>query len=326
MADENPSEFRFNGDEQEPETFYHEELKDLRVEKLSQRLTLFSILLPCLVAVTIYLGYRELSGRLSRSQDSGSIEVQRLAEKIEDLSKSFNEKLITFSTTLSTQDKDFGTSIEGRLFSINKNIDGLQKNFKSLNDNLNRDLKQNRDTLEKLKASKVDKKSQAVALEKINAALNPLQQELQTLKTIRQDFKTVSADIKNLESKLSREIATAAATATQVSQDYDQLQASLMKLSELTIDKDELALELFKIKKNFQNQISGEISELNRRLDGIEKQIDDIENLSKTQKQSLKKLSRQTVPPASGTADTTGSQTARPPVATGTITEKDLIE
>ena len=86
MADENPSEFRLDGNEQEPETFYHEELKDLRAEKLSQRVTLLSILLPCLIAVTIYFGYRELSGRVSQNQDTGSMEVQRLAKEIENLS------------------------------------------------------------------------------------------------------------------------------------------------------------------------------------------------------------------------------------------------
>ena len=37
MVEEIPPEFKFNEDEQDPEAFYHEEIKDLRVEKLSQR-------------------------------------------------------------------------------------------------------------------------------------------------------------------------------------------------------------------------------------------------------------------------------------------------
>ena len=326
MAGENPSEFKFDDNGQEPDTFYHEELKDLRVEKISQRLTLLSILLPCLVAVTIYFGYRELSSRVSRAQDADVVEVQRLAEKIEALSKSFNDKLITFTTTLSTQEKDFGASIEGRLFAINKNVNVLQKNLKSLSENLNHDLKKNQDTIEKLRASKVDKKSQAVALEKINAAIDPLQQELQTLKTIRQEFDAVSADLKSLESKLKEEINALAATTTQISKDFEQLQTSQIKLTELTVDKDELALELFKIKKNFQNQMFGKINDLSQRLDAIQQQVDGIEDLSKTQKQSLKNLSIKSETQRSGTANTTGSQSPKPPLSTGTITEKDLIE
>ena len=326
MADENPSEFRFDDNEQEPETFYHDEFKDLRVEKLSQRLTLLSILLPCLVAVTIYFGYRQLSDRLSRSHATGSLEVQRLTKEIENLSKSFNEKLITFSTTLSAQDKDFGTSIEGRLLAMNKNIEVLQKNLKSLNDDLNHGLAQNQDSIEKLKVSKADKKSQAVAVEKINAAIQPLQKELQSLQTIRQDFETVSADIKKLESKLTEKIAALTTATDQAGQDYDQLQASVIKLADKTIDKDELALEIFKLRKNLENQIYEEVTDLNRRLDVIQKEIGGSESISKTQKQSMKKVSKKTVSPPAGAAEKSGSASYGLPAPTGGITEKDLIE
>jgi len=41
MAEENPPEFKFNADDQDPEAFYREEIKDLRVEKLSQRIRIY---------------------------------------------------------------------------------------------------------------------------------------------------------------------------------------------------------------------------------------------------------------------------------------------
>jgi DNA repair exonuclease SbcCD ATPase subunit len=329
MADKNPSDFRFDNDEQEPDSFYHEELKDLRIEKLSQRVTLLAILLPCLVAVAMYIGYQELSDRVSRSHDTGSLEVQRLVKELEDLAKNFNEKLITFSTTLSTQDKDFGTSIEGRLFAINNNIDELQNKFKSLNEDLKQGLKQNQDTIEKLKASKADKKSQAVAVEKINAAIKPLENELQSLKTIRTDLKTVSVDIKKLESNLTKNLATVTANSEQFSKDYEQLKASLTELSGKTIDKDTLAaleLEILILKKNFKSQLSEEVSNLNQRLDTIQKEIDGIEKISGTQKQSLKKVSKKAVSQQSGAAPKTGTGSAELPTQSETISEKDLIE
>ncbi|MEJ2164118.1 MAG: hypothetical protein P8X90_01220 [Desulfobacterales bacterium] len=109
-------------------------MKDLRVEKLSQRVTLLSILLPCLVGVAIYFGYRDLSGRVSRGYDSESVEVQRLSRQLENLAKDFNDKLITFSTTLSTQDKDLGNTLDDRLAAINASIGEMQKNVKSLSE------------------------------------------------------------------------------------------------------------------------------------------------------------------------------------------------
>ena len=101
MAERKPPEFRFNADDQEPDELYHEEMKDLRVEKLNQRITLITILLPCLIAVAIYFGYRDLTSRVLQDRDSGNLEVQKLSLQIEELSKKFNERLIAFSTTLS---------------------------------------------------------------------------------------------------------------------------------------------------------------------------------------------------------------------------------
>ena len=90
----------------------------------------------------------------------------------------------------------------------------------------------------------------------------------------------------------------------------------MTKLSGNTIDKDALAvalaLERLKLSKNFENQLAQEVSDLNQRLESLQKELDAIEKISGTQKQSLKKVSKKAVT----------RQTAPP----GTITEKDLIE
>jgi len=321
MAEGPPSEFKFDDDDQDPETFYHEEIRDLRIEKLSQRITLISILLPCLMAVAIYFGYRNLTGRMSQSQDTGFLEVQKLSGKIDDLSKKFNEKLITFTTTLSTQDKDFGTSTSERLTTIKKNIDALNKNLKALNENLT----QTKSTIKKLDASKADKKSQEAAITKINAALEPLKKELQALTDIRRDLKSLSSEIVNLEGELTKKLAELAALTEQFGKDYDRLQASITNLSDEKIDKDSVYIEVFKLKKNFQSLISQEIAGLNRRLDSIQKKMDDMERISRSSKKSMKSLSKK-ITPRNSTAKKTGSVKETTPAKSATIDEQDLLE
>jgi chromosome segregation ATPase len=313
MAEENSPEFKFNADDQDPEAFYREEIKDLRIEKLSLRITLLSILLPCLIAVAAFFAYRDLTGRVDHSQDTGSLEVQRLSRRLEDISKKFNAKLITFSTTLSTQDKDFDTTISGKLAAINKNVDALNKNLKSLNDNLN----QTKSTVKNLAASKADKKSQDAAFAKVNAALKSLEKELQSLAALRQELKTVSAGIKSLESKMNQKLAEVATAAKQSQKGYAQLQTSIARLSDDKIDKDTFDLEAFKLKKNLQNLLSHEITAINQKLDSIQKKIDDIQKMSKSPKRSLKSLSKKTSP-------TTDKATA--PSKSGSIDEQDLPE
>lgn len=322
MADEFPPEFKFNDDEQEPESFYQEELKDLRVEKLSQRVTLLSILLPCLVGVAIYFGYRDLSGRVSQGYDTESVEVQRLSRQLENLTKDFNDKLITFSTTLSTQDKDLGNTLDDRLAAISASVSEMQKNVKSLSE----DQKKAGETIERLNASKVDKKNQALEIEKINAAITPLKGELDKLKTVERDVKRLSDDIANLDGKLTKQLEILAASTEQSKRDYENIQDSLTKLSGKTVDQDTLALEAFKLRKYFESQITKEVSDLNQRMDSLKKQIDGIEKISKSQRESLKKISKKSAPAKPAAANDAGSVSKSIVSPPGTIVEKDLIE
>jgi chromosome segregation ATPase len=332
MAGNTPSEFRFNGDDQEPDSYYHEELRDLRIEKISQRVTLLTILLPCLMAVAVYFGYQNLAGKFSQDRDTGSQEIQRLKADLEELSKNFNEKLITFSTTLSTQDKDFGTTIEGRLVAVNQNIGKLQYDLKLLSEDLKRALNQNQDTIEKLKASKADKKSQAVAIEKINAAIAPLKNELGKLTAIGNDFKTAFAAIEKLENRLTDELDPLTAAARQQGENYEELQASLTELTKSTaelsikaIDNEALALDVLILKKNMPKQAKA-VDAINRRLDTLESAIDGILKISAAQKQSLKKVTKKDVSQKSGAAPESETDSTALRTTPKTITEKDLID
>ena len=322
MVEEIPPEFKFSADDQDPESFYQEEIKDLRVEKLSQRITLFSILLPILIGVAIFFAYRDLTSRVNRSQDTGSVEAQRISRQLEEFSKKFNEKLITFSTTLSSQDKDFNTTVSGKLAAVNKNVDALNENLKSLNKNL----AETRNTVNNLAASKADKKSQTAAIAKVNANLETLKKELKALTELRSEITTLSAEIKILEGKLSQELAEVATTAAKTQKNYSQLQTSITALSGTKIDRDTFDLEVFKLKKNFQNRLVQEITAVNQKLDTIQKTIDDIQKKSISQKKSMKSLSKKT-PPAKSTGTTvTGTNKATTSSKSGSIDEQDLLE
>ena len=270
MAERKPPEFRFNADDQEPDEFYHEEMKDLRVEKLSQRITLISILLPCLIAVALYFGYRDLTGRVHKGRDNRDQEVQQLSDQLEALSEKFNEKLDTFSTTISSQDKKISDSISGQLNTINANIDVLNKNMASLNGNL----EQAQNAIKKLDNAKADKKSQATAIANLEADLDPLKNEIQSLTNLRADIESISSELKNLESQITTEMTKVTENTTTFKKEYDLLQASVAEQLSEKLDKAALGVELLMFKKN-QNNHSQEITRLSQILDSIQKKIED---------------------------------------------------
>ena len=302
MAEKKPPEFRFNADDQEPDDLYHEEMKDLRVEKLNQRITLISIILPCLMAVAIYFGYRDLTVRVHQDRDSGNLEVQKLSEQMEALSKKFNEKLITFSTTLSAQDQDFGNSISGKLNTINNNIEVLNQSMKSLHESL----KQTNSAIEKLDEAKADKKIQKAAIAKLTADLDPLKNEFQSLTDIRGDIKSVSFEIKNLESRFTEEMTKVAENTEKFKKDYDLLRASIAKQLSEKIDKAALGVELLMFKKN-QGIHSQEITRLAQKLDAIQKKIEGMQIDSKLNRQPEESISKKLPPTQSTMTENTGS-------------------
>lgn len=308
MAERKPPEFRFNADDQEPDEFYHEEMKDLRVEKLNQRITLISILLPCLIAVVIYFGYRDLTGKVHQDRDSGNLEVQKLSKQIEELSKKFNEKLIAFSTTLSAQDQNFGNSVSGIIDTINNNIIVLNQDMKSLNE----DLKQTKSAIRKLNSTKADQKSHQAAIAKLRADLDPLKNLFQSLTDIRGDIKSVSSEIKNMESQFTEEMTHVAGNTEKFKKEYDLLQASITRRLNEKIDKATLGVELLMFKKN-QSIHSQEITRLSQRLDSIQKKIEDMQTDSKLNRQTEESISERLQHRQSTMTENTGSSENKSP-------------
>jgi chromosome segregation ATPase len=281
MAESKPPEFRFNVDDQEePDEFYHEEMRDLRVEKLSQRITLISILLPCLIAVALYLGYRDLTGRVHKGRDNRDQEVQQLSNQMEALSEKVNEKLDTFSTTISSQDQRFSDSISDQLTTINNNIDVLNKNMASLNGNL----EQAQNAIKKIDKAKIDKKSQAAATAKLKAELDLLKNEIQSLTNLRADLDSMASEIKILETQITAEMAKVAENTATFKKEYDLLQVSIAEQLSEKLDKAALGVELLMFKKN-QNNHSQELARLSQILDSIQKKIEDTPIDSKLNRQ-----------------------------------------
>ena len=280
MAERKPPEFRFNADDQEPDEFYQEEMKDLRVEKLSQRITLISILLPCLIAVALYLGYRDLTNRVHMGRDNRDQEVQQLSNQMEALSEKFNEKFDTFSTTISSQDQKFSDSISDQLTTINDNIDVLNKKMASLNQNL----EQAQNAIKKLDKAKIDKKSQAAVIAKLEEELDLLKNEIQSLTNIRANIDSMSSEIKNMQAQITAEMETVAENTAAFKKEYDLLQASIAEQLSEKLDKAALGVELLMFKKNQSNQ-SQELARLSQILDSIQKKIEETPIDSKLNRQ-----------------------------------------
>ena len=82
MTEKDPTKFRIRIDDQSPDTGFEEEIKDRRIEKLSQRITFVSILIPCLIAVILFVAYLDIRKRVGGMHSSGEAVSQDLGSRL----------------------------------------------------------------------------------------------------------------------------------------------------------------------------------------------------------------------------------------------------
>lgn len=82
MNEKDPTKFRIRIDDESPDTGFEEEIKDSRIEKLSQRITLVSILIPCLIAVILFVAYLDLRKRVGGMHSAGETVSQDLDSRL----------------------------------------------------------------------------------------------------------------------------------------------------------------------------------------------------------------------------------------------------
>jgi len=292
IDDEEYSTFKFNGDDEpEPvpeEALYQEEARDRRIEKISHRVTIISILIPVLLGVVFYITYRDITSRVSQSQDTGAMEIQNLSTQLEDQFEALSKKYGELETSLAQK------------------LATLEKVDKSMTTNL----KQAQDMVSKINATKVDKKDQQDAIAKIDTALGPIRKELESLGPMRKeletlapmrkeletltpmrtqlealgpmhnDLKAVTAELRSLDTDTQQQLATISANLDEALKNLTRIQSDTSNLSDQKLDKDALQLELLKAKKNYQRELELTKLTLDKRLSSILRKMRDLEKMA----------------------------------------------
>lgn len=260
IDDEQYSTFKFNGDDEpEPErTLYQDEAKDRRVEKLSHRVTIITILIPVLIGVVFYIAYRNVTSRVSQTQDTGTMEIQNLSTQLQD---KFDE--------ISSKYGELEASLTQKLASLEKVDKAMKAN-----------LKKAESTVSKINATKADKKDQQDAIAKIDIALNPIRKEIKDLSTMRNDLKTLTAELRSLDTDLQQKLTTMSANVDKALQNLATIQSDMSAMSNKKLDKDTMQLELLKAKKSYQKELDLTKAALDKRLTSILRKIRDLEKIA----------------------------------------------
>jgi DNA repair exonuclease SbcCD ATPase subunit len=224
--------FRMLPDEEAEESAIPAQADELRIERLSQRMTLISILIPVLIVVILGVAYLDIKRRVIRTEDTGAETAQHLTEDLES----------RFSS-LSLSQAHLEEAVAKVQDQSNQSLAKAQVNLKKMDE-----------TLEKTRKAMASQKDLQAASQKID----------QGLANVARSTDEIRAQVDQLSQSLPSRLGQLEQRLTDLDARLTELQKSLTSLENSKIDKAALdlalKLESLKLKRAFDVQI-GELQE-----------------------------------------------------------------
>lgn len=270
-----------------PNEVFREDMQELRLEKLSQRVTLITILIPILIAVIITVSYLDIKQRVIRTQTTGTIGVQNLSKDLES----------RFSS-LSVRQAKLEDEIEKQLKILDKNRAEYAIQKKRLEDKLT-----------ELYSQSATKKELSEATTRLNTSFKKIKEEVAAASN-----NTIEI-IKESNAQGLKRIATLQEETRQNIDTLSQANAETSNLVAEKLDKNQLDVALkirdLKLEEQFQRHtknLEQEILQLKEKNNALnEKLKETLNKFNEISKSTVKQESRpnnasaKSTPPAPST-------------------------
>jgi chromosome segregation ATPase len=239
---EDNGQFKMRLDEAEvEETPMPADVEDLRIEKLSHRMTMITILIPVLLVVILVIAYLDIKKRVIQTEDTGQLTAETLSR-----------------------------DLESRFESLTMTQKGIEENLARLKDQSDQslakiqiDLKKLDDRLKSAGRHMVSQKDMKATKDKLDNNVANVAQSVEELKL----------QVAQLTESLQPRISELKTALDQNKTQFDQLAQKLTTLDRNKIDRAGLdlavKLEGMKIKQAYKAQME----ELQSRLDALERQV-----------------------------------------------------
>ena len=229
MEEKDISNFKIGIDDESQDRRFQEEMKNTRIEKLSNRITFISVLIPCLIGIIIFLVYLDIKKRVATVHDTGTTDVKNLSKNLE-------EKLSDLISN-HKQLKDSLSKIENHTSSLQVQSDEATTAIKYIRS-----------------ARKTDNEGFNNSISKIK----------KNVSSINNNLKNVSSELKTFDTKFNKKLANLSKTADKISIELNKLKSDISKLSsKKVVDKKTLDSTL----KNEQKLYDQKIDQLKRDIE-----------------------------------------------------------
>jgi chromosome segregation ATPase len=266
QEDEIPLERDIRMNDEGPGFSYQDEMRKLRFESqiqtLKQRITLLSILIPCLLGAIVLFAYLEFNDKLNKIMATRTGQVEALSENVDD-------KIVSLSHDYKQLQQSLSDNIA---------------NFKKFNASIRKDLGRNRGEIKKLTASKAGKKALEQAIAKESA------QTAKTLEALRSELHGQKEAIENLDATLKKEVAEIVQVIKRLKENEQKQDSAIKHLSKHKFDKEDLGNILKDKWSSYEANLSllrKEINALKDETSRLQEQLDKEKPAAKTTRDAL---------------------------------------
>ncbi len=223
MAGRTHEQFKIRMDDEPADLSHIDGVDSHRLEKLSRRLNLFSILIPIVLLGLITFVWMDTGKRVDQTQQEGSTGVQNLSKNLESRFSRLSIKQAELEDQLNKQLKirqEVATQIQEQLSKVEKA------------------LKETDAFIIKQMTAKMDKQAMTERLSALT----------ESIRSVQSGFKSVQSEFKSVQSQFKKDLLTGLET---VQQDVEAVRKDLtLDLAVSTEALDQAAREMKKIRKD----------------------------------------------------------------------------
>jgi archaellum component FlaC len=285
MVKKNSDEFKIRFSENDTEdnnSAMQEEILEQRLEKLSTRVTLISILVPVLICVIFTFAYLDIKNRVYSMHDTGVDELQKLSRNLESKFSSLSVKFAKFEESLAQRE----ASLKGMEESFSKKIVPMEKAFSTLDTSI-KDVKKNLQESEKnireimaTQINHVEKKEFEGKFAGIEKSFEDTQNDMQAVMAQMKALDTnVKDELKLLTDYLAKEkkrIDDVAKASDGFSEDIKKVQSQFQVLSKKAdgfVHNDDFPLAVEKARLKLKVALDETMMKIQNRIDVLERQL-----------------------------------------------------
>ena len=234
--------------------FYLSEAENLRIEKLSTRVTLVAVIIPCLLVIVLAVAYLDIKNRVVNTQSTGSIGVQNLSKDLESRFSSLSLKQARLEEQLAANTKAVETATAALQVNLKKSVTEIRG----------------------AADDKADRSDLAALAKKLETPLAGLQKEMNQLNETFEKFdEELAGQIVLLADGLTKDQARLEAIESSI-QRLDAIETSIRRLDAEKVNKESMDLALGLERLGLQELIKDRVRELAQKLTALADRIDTL--------------------------------------------------